>query len=132
MNKATMQKLVIAYTAGIISEETLSALEKCDIFHEHNKDSSSLGQFWNSTEFKKIYIYDKVVQKYFDSGYMFYGIMPTDINHALQLVLEHEVVHMITALQFPLAPLGHSKLFLTLAGFIFDHPYTEIEEVIND
>jgi len=132
MNKATISKLVSAYTDGMISQETLSAIELCDIRHNYGNIQTSLGQFINATDVMFVQINDNVVEEYFDKGYTFYGIVPDDINHAIQLVLEHEVVHMIIALQYKTAPMGHSKLFLALAGFIFEHRNADVEEGVND
>jgi len=131
-NKATIQNVVIAYCNGILSKETLRAVERCDIRHDFNDDGDTLGKMYNYETFKYIVINDKVIEKYFGRGYLFYGIQPEDINHAIQLVIEHEVCHLIMALEFPNAPFGHEKLFATLTGFIFDHATTEIEEEIND
>lgn len=61
----------------------------------------------------EIVFYPEMIKQMYEEGYVFMGIKPDNFSHALKIVLEHEIAHVILAES---GKYGHTKDFMGLVS----------------
>lgn len=74
-----------------------------------------------------ITLYSKEIARKFNLGCLFYGLKPETLFEAMQLVREHEMVHLIMATIFESEQIGHGDYFMYIAKHFFGHRTMEVK-----
>jgi len=120
MNNIVVDSIMKAYKEGFLTVEDVCQLEKIEVRYSTRLVKSMGGKltYRNSDKQYKITIYTISIVRWFREGKLFNGIRPTDPDHAVQLVIEHEVGHIINLFK---GGKGHDKNFMGIVRKCFGH-----------
>lgn len=128
MQQLIKDKLMKAYELGYLHVEDLVNLKSID-FIKSERIVSSIGgkiKYLNNARQYTITIYLYSIRKWFHDGCIFNGVKPKNYEHAIELVVEHEVGHIINHYH---QRKGHDNTFKQIVKHCYGHTDWRIEDV---
>ena len=120
MEKVVVEAMMKAYKCGFLKVEDLFSLQKIKIENSNRPVKSMGGKITYRSREKNysIVIYGVSIKKWYDQGCKFNGIKPENMQHALDLVIEHEIGHVIAHYN---GGKGHDSKFRSIVKKCFNH-----------
>ena len=120
MNQVVTDSMMKAYNLGYLTVGDLCSLEKISVEHSSRLVNSMGGKltYRNSSKEYSITIYTVSITRFFKDYMLFNGIKPDNIDHAIRLVIEHEVGHIINLYK---GGRGHDRSFKEIVHNCFGH-----------
>lgn len=118
--KLISESMIKAYKHGYLKVEDLIALQEIKVDYS-DRDVKTMGGkivYLNSQRSYSITVYRKSIKKWYEHGSVFNGIKPITLHHAIDLVIEHEVGHIITHYN---GGRGHDNKFKEIVRVCFNH-----------
>jgi hypothetical protein len=112
--------LINAYTKGYIDGDiALKLVDKVKFEFSKDLPTTYLARVSMSSDGSiVIRLYKKSIKEVYRQKYLLNGIKPTSFLHAIQLVVEHEIAHIINDID---GGNGHDESFKSIALNLFKH-----------
>lgn len=117
--KVLKYSLIEAYLKGFLDMKTVINLNSIIKF-EFSKDmpATYLSRVSMSSDGITIRLYKKSIKEAYKQKYLINGVNPKSFIHAIELVIEHEVAHVINNIN---GGSGHDEGFKSIALKLFNH-----------
>lgn len=120
MNQIVVDSMMKAYTNGFLTLEDLCSLSEISVEYSSKPVRTMAGKvtYRNSSRTYSMTIYTIGIIRFMKEGKLFNGIKPDDTDHAIRLVIEHEVGHIINDFK---GGRGHDKTFRSIMRKCYGH-----------